>query len=282
MITDRRQPAITWGAVFAGTAIAVGIWGVLQLLGIGVGLVSIDPDDATSVIPAAIGTSAFSIIAPLVAMFVGGFVAARLANTTNRRVALTHGGVVWGLASIAGLVTTVFVASALGHGAARMDGGQREARIESRTDGRLVDARAALAPINARLREEGKPAVTTEQLVAAARMAHDKDGFEREKFIEKLDESTALDEADATRVVDQLGPRAPALVADAPATTPMEHDAMKAAVGAGKGLVALGIAMLLGGLTALAGALVALRERRTGVYAGHTTAQYPTAEPPVE
>ena len=95
-IIDRRQPAIRWGAVLAGTAVAVGLWGVFQLLGIATGLTALDPDDARSAKSAAIGIGAFSVLAPLVATFAGGFLAARLANTWDKRVAGTHGAVVWG------------------------------------------------------------------------------------------------------------------------------------------------------------------------------------------
>ena len=264
--------------MFAGTAIAAAVWGVLQLLGLGVGLVAIDPDDATSVMPAAVGTTAFSTLAPLIAMFVGGFVAARLANTNDKRIAVTHGLVTWGLASVAGLVTTVLVVSALGHGAARVETGPRAAaQNEVATDARIADAEDALVPINQRLRTEGKPQITTQQLLAAARNAHDDDSYDRDDFVEQLDELTALDKAEATRVVDQLGSRAAGLVTMAATPTPMEHDVMRGLEKAGKGLLALGLAMLISIATAVAGALIALRaDDRTRM-----TAPYPVQDPPV-
>ncbi len=269
-IIDRRQPTLRWSAIFAGTAIAVGVWGVLQLLGIGVGLVAIDPDDATSMVPAAIGATAFSTLAPLIAMFAGGWFAARLASTWDRSVAITHGLITWGLSSVLGITLTVLVASAVGHGAAQMD------RTDSVADSRYAEIEDALVPVN-RARAEA-PAVTSEQIVAAARAAHDDDGYDRERLIEKLDEVSALDKAQATRVVDSLGSRAPGIVAMAATPTPAEHDTMYAMEKAGKGLLALALAMMLSVVTAIAGALMAMRndERRRQV---HTTAPYPVTRP---
>lgn len=274
-IIDRRQPALRWSAIFAGTAIAVGVWGVLQILGIGAGLVAIDPDDATSVVPAAIGATAFSTLAPLIAMFAGGWFAARLANTWDRRVAGMHGLVTWGLTSVFGIVTTVLLASAVGHGASRMD--HREDAV---AHARFLDVDDAIAPINDRLRADGQPLLTSEQLVAAARAAHDDDGYDRDAFVREIDEVSALDKDGATRVVDQLGSRAPGIVAMAATPTPAEHDAMLAAEKAGKGLLALALAMLLSVVTAIAGAFIALRTDEPRRRAPHTTAPYPVTTPP--
>jgi hypothetical protein len=273
-IVDRRQSSIRWSAIIGGAAIALGVWGLLQLIGLGVGLVAIDPDDATSVRPAAIGATAFSTLAPLIAMFVGGWATARLASTWDRTIAGTHALIMWGLGSVAGLAMTILVASAIGHGAARMDDHAGRDVIDTR----VADATDALAPINERLRADGKAQVSGEEVLAAARAAHDHDGYDRDDFIAKVDKLTALDKADATRVVDQLGSRAPGLVAVAATPTPAEHDAMFAANRAGKGMLALGISMLLSVVTALAGALIAMREapRRREP---HTTAPYPVTPP---
>jgi hypothetical protein len=268
-IIDRRQPAIRWSAVLGGTAIAVGVWGVLQLLGIGTGLVAIDPDDATSVVPAAIGATAFSALAPLIAMFAGGWFAAVLASTYDRQVAIVHGLVTWGVTSVIGVVLTVLLASAVSSGA-RMD------HFDGVRDSRYAELDETLAPINRTL---GDTAITSEQLMAAARDAHDDDnGYERAAFIEEIDEVSSLDKAGATRVVDQLGSRAEGIVQMAATPTPDEHDRMFAMEKAGKGLLAFGVAMLLSVVTAIAGALVALRDRdeRRGP---HTTAPYPVAKP---
>lgn len=289
MITDRRQPAIRWSAVLAGTAVAAGLWGVLQLLGIGAGLTAIDPEDVGSA-SGAIGVGALSLLAPLLAMLVGGYVAAKLANTYDQKVAGAHGLVVWGLTALIGLGTTLWLAKSIAVGAAhaRAADVQQDARaMAPAPDATLVaEATDVLAPINQRLRLQGKPQISPEQLISAARSAAEDDGFDVDELIEELDDKTALSRDEAAEVANLLGPRAEGLVGRASAVTPAQHDALAAAERTGQGLLSLGVAILLSIGTAILGALLALgrfgkRDRdddatRRGPY---TTAPYPTTPP---
>jgi len=285
-VVDRRQPAIRWSAVLAGTAVAVGLWGVLQVLGIGAGLAALDPDDAASARGAMLGTGAWSVIAPLIAMFVGGFVAARLANTHDRRVAGAHSLVMWGLTATTGLVFTLWMVSHAAFGVAKHADHGKDAPHEMAHAGIVSDAhndaREALVPINNRLRLAGKPQISADQLVGATRMATDDGELDRDDLETSLAEKTALTRDEAKLVVSELGSRAEGLATRADRATPAEHDAIAAAESAGKGLLALGLAILLGIGTAILGALAALRSfrdsnRRDGEI--HTTAQYPVATP---
>jgi hypothetical protein len=112
-IVDRRQPAIRWSAIFAGTAVAVGVWILLQVFGMGAGLSAIDTDNAGSLRGVGIGTSVWSLLAPLVAMFIGGWIAGKLAATRDDRVGGLHGVVVWALTSVAGVMLAVSLISAI-------------------------------------------------------------------------------------------------------------------------------------------------------------------------
>jgi MFS family permease len=113
LISDRRQPVLRWSAVFAGVAVAVALWSVLQMLGMGIGLSSIDVDDAGSVRHVRIGNSVWSMLAPLIALAIGGVVAGRLASTVEQRVGATHGFIVGAFASVIGLILTVSIVSML-------------------------------------------------------------------------------------------------------------------------------------------------------------------------
>jgi MFS family permease len=113
LISDRRQPALRWSAVFAGVAVAVALWSVLQMLGMGVGLSALDIDDAGSFRHVRIGNSVWSMLAPLIALAVGGLVAGKLAATLEQRVGALHGFVVGALSSVIGLVLTVSIVSML-------------------------------------------------------------------------------------------------------------------------------------------------------------------------
>ena len=117
-IVDRRQPALRWTSVFAGAAVAVALWVVLQLIGMGAGLAAVDLDDSGSLRNVGMGTTVWSVIAPLVAMFVGGLVAGRLATTYDQKVGAAHGFVAWAIASLAGVIAVAWLVSSIAQGAA--------------------------------------------------------------------------------------------------------------------------------------------------------------------
>lgn len=318
-VVDRRQPAIRWSAVLAGAVVAVGLWGVLQVLGIGAGLAALDPDDATSAHGAALGTGAWSIIAPLIAMFVGGYVSAKLANTYDRRVAGAHAAVMWGVTAVAGLMFTLFMISHAALGTSRAGHhmgmehmgmehmgmehkGMEQMGMEGREGAQVgvindaqTEARDALVPINNRLRLAGKPQISPDQLIAAVRNSIDDGKVDREELQKAIAEQTALSKDESAVVATELGSRIDTIAARATRSSPAEHDVMNAAETAGKGLLAFGLAILVGIATAMLGAMLALRrfdrkddERggrvvRTDVREGetvHTTAPYPTTTTP--
>lgn len=116
-IVDRRQPALRWSAVIAGTTAAIALWMLLQLIGMGVGLATVELDDSGSLRSVGIGTTVWSIIAPLVAMFVGGFVAARLATTFDPKTGAAHGFITWAVTSLVGIVALAWLVASLVGGA---------------------------------------------------------------------------------------------------------------------------------------------------------------------
>jgi MFS family permease len=118
-IIDRRQPIMSWGAVFAGAIVSVALWVVLQMLGMGVGLAAIHVDDAGSLRDVGIGTTVWTLAAPFVAMFVGGSIAGRLSGSAHRTVGAMHGFVMWAVTSVVGLLATVAMVSLLAAGALR-------------------------------------------------------------------------------------------------------------------------------------------------------------------
>jgi len=112
-IVERRQPFARWSAIFAGTVVSVAFWVLFQVLGLGIGLASVDVDDAGTLVRASIGTSAWSLIAPVLALFLGGLVAGRLSGTFDRGSRAVHGMVVWALTLSLGIVTTLGIVSAI-------------------------------------------------------------------------------------------------------------------------------------------------------------------------
>lgn len=123
LISDRRQPMLKWSAVFAGATIAVALWVLLQMFGMGVGLATIDVGDHGNLRSIGIGTTVWTMIAPLIAMFVGGFIGGRLATTFDQKVGAMHGFIIGALSSLVGVVATVSVVSMLASGALQLSTG---------------------------------------------------------------------------------------------------------------------------------------------------------------
>lgn len=272
--------------MLAGAAVAVGLWGVLLMLGIGAGLSALDPDDVRSFHGAAKGTGVWSFIAPIIAMFVGGSLSGRLAQTWDRRSLGTHGLIVWGLTAVAGLLTSLWLVSAATvgaiHGAGRMQHPTPAYDQRNANAALMNDAEAALAPINNQLRAENKPSVTPDQLMAAVLASATDKGIDRDELVEQLDSSTALTKAEAADLVKQLGDHTTSLANRARRPAPAEHDALVEAKDTGKSLLGISIAMLLGLAAAIGGALLSQRRDRRGDRGEGQTQTVVTSPPIVE
>lgn len=96
--------SVGWSSIFAASVAAFGIWLILHLAGIGIGLTAIDPEDPSSLRSIGIGTGIWSLLAPLIALFIGGLIVGRLAPTWNQVNGAIHGVVVWAVTVIASLL----------------------------------------------------------------------------------------------------------------------------------------------------------------------------------
>lgn len=112
---------LRWSAVFAGGACSVGIWLLLELLGVGAGLYAHHAADSAGAMHAAsVATRVWSLVAQVIALFVGGLVAGKFAQTYERRLAGLHGLVMWALTSLVGMWATVWVITMITAGAQRV------------------------------------------------------------------------------------------------------------------------------------------------------------------
>ena len=66
--------SFAFGFELSGFAIAVGGWLLLQMIGMGIGLARVDVDPAGELRGVGIGTSVWTLVAPIIAMFAGGHV----------------------------------------------------------------------------------------------------------------------------------------------------------------------------------------------------------------
>ena len=88
---------ISWGAIFAGAVIALAIGLMLNMLGVAVGASLVDTAARNG--PAAssigLGAAAWMLVSNLIALFVGGYAAARLSGTADGTDGTLHGVAVW-------------------------------------------------------------------------------------------------------------------------------------------------------------------------------------------
>jgi hypothetical protein len=143
---------ISWPAVLAGALVAIAVGAMLNLLGVALGAASINPYDLSTGEAKAFsaGAGAWIAIANALALFVGGFVASRVAKYTDHHKGYLHGLAVWALAFIIAL----FLAgsTAVGGVNSMIDGlsnnGREEVNIldERPLAGELPDRAAAIPP----------------------------------------------------------------------------------------------------------------------------------------
>ncbi|NVB85169.1 MAG: hypothetical protein HOV81_42780 [Kofleriaceae bacterium] len=119
IIPDRRQPTFRWSAVFAGATVAITCWVLLQMIGMGIGLATVEVDSAGSLRTVGIGTTVWAAVAPIIALFIGGYIAGRLAATYDQKVGAMHGLVVGALGSLVGLIVMVSIVTTVASAAMR-------------------------------------------------------------------------------------------------------------------------------------------------------------------
>lgn len=115
---------VSWGSIFLGVVVALGIMLLLSLLGIALGFTVIDPSqeaDPLAGIP--IGTAIYFTIAHIIALAAGGYTAARLASSTWSSASVLHGVGVWALVALLTLVATTTTIGAVLSGTASLVSG---------------------------------------------------------------------------------------------------------------------------------------------------------------
>jgi len=112
-IRPRAARRISWGAVFAGVVMVLAVQFLLCMLGIGIGLSTVDPAQGGGTPSASslgIGAGRWWGISYLIALAIGGYVAGRLANLAGFN-GMLHGLLTWGFAL---LVTVYLLSTAVG------------------------------------------------------------------------------------------------------------------------------------------------------------------------
>jgi len=114
---------LSWRAIIAGTVAGMAIHILLTMLGLGLGIASLNPlTDADPGTKLGIGAGVAWCVSALIALFSGGWVAGRFSPSGYNLSGTLHGFLVWSVATVAMLLITTSTAGALIGGAARIVG----------------------------------------------------------------------------------------------------------------------------------------------------------------
>jgi hypothetical protein len=271
---------LSWAGLIGGIVVAVGVWVLLTVLGLAVGLSSFDP---SGTMPSAktlgIGTGIWSIAVSMIALFVGGLVGARTSGILDRPTGALHGAVLWSLATIlsialiGGVVRNVVRGAVSSAGMAVESGAQGGAMSQ----GVGIDATELIGPLNQRLRAEGKPTMTPAQLQAILQSAtgaamHD-GRLDKEAFITSVTENTSLSRSDASDLADRVEAQLQAQAQE------MKTGAAKVADAVGKAMWWVFLGMILGLASAILGATLGVSRRQRLAAGGVERPALPAAPP---
>ncbi len=264
------RPRVSWGAVFAGAVSAVGLWMLLYAFGLAIGASTLDVRDAGSAKATGIFTGVWGAVAPLIALFVGGVVAGRGAGIARRSDGALHGFVTWGLATIAGawLLASLVGAigggiASLGHEAAQAAGaaGANSSQIGQVMRSAGIDANDLVRPLNERLRAQGRPTVSPDQIEAAARDTLQRSvragRIDHVLIVQSVADNTSLSRTNADQLADQLEARLQS------ARSQMASQLQSATNTASKALWGAFVALALGLIAAVIGGIVGAPRPRT-------------------
>lgn len=106
---------ISWGAIIAGAILALVLQVMFGLLGLGIGLATVDPETAGGPSARALtsGAGIYAALTILIATFAGGYTAARMAGSYARRDAVLHGIIAWAVATLVAVYLVASGASAV-------------------------------------------------------------------------------------------------------------------------------------------------------------------------
>jgi hypothetical protein len=276
-------PRVSWGAVFAGGVVAVAVGAMLNILGLAIGATTIDPatpGDSPSAGALGLAGGIWLLVANLIGLAVGGYVAARLSGTSDDTDGVLHGLSVWAVGfllsavllgnALAGVANTTFQgASAMIGGAAQGVGQAVQAAAPAVADN--VNPQALVERLQSSLQTGGDPsAMTSDQRKAEmTRIVGDRvaSGSFQGNARDRL---TQLVAAEYGIPADQAGQRIGQLESEAQRiATETEARARQAAETASNAAATsaywLFAAMLLGAVAAVLGARTGTR-RTVGAY----------------
>jgi hypothetical protein len=244
---------VSWGAIFAGVVVGLVVHVLLTMLGVGIGLATLDPGTADN--PAAstfsMAAGIWYIVSGIVAAFAGGYIAARMSGKTVPTTGALHGLTAWAFTT---LLVLYMLSTAVGtmvggafSGVANAIGGVSQTVAE--TAAPVIERANPLEAIEAQVSSTGTdPEALTNRAVAAIRdlvMGNEAGAADaRATAAQALAEARGIPLDQATQQVEQIEQQYTETVAQAEQMATETADAAASAVSTGA-LVAF-FALVLG------------------------------------
>jgi hypothetical protein len=110
---------VAWGAVFAGAAIALVMQIILNMIGLGVGLSTLDvaQGDTPSISSMSVSAGAWFVVSGILAAGLGGYIAGRLSGKASSSTTAYHGLISWAVSTLAVIYLLSAAASGMVGGA---------------------------------------------------------------------------------------------------------------------------------------------------------------------
>lgn len=104
---------VSWGSIFAGTAVALVLLCALNLLGVGIGLATLNPasGDSPDASTLSIAAAIWYVVTAVISVVAGGWIAGRLSGKPRRSTGALHGLTSWAVTT---LVVVYFLTTAIG------------------------------------------------------------------------------------------------------------------------------------------------------------------------
>lgn len=167
-LETENRPTISWGAILAGAFIVFTVNAALIALGGGIGFSAFDPEQGESLGRVTMISGAiYWLIAGLVSLFVGGYVASRMSGFRDRGVAGLHGLCSWAVASAVTLgLAATGVGNVIGAAAGMVGSGVKGAAQAGvgAASGMNLDLESIRKEVRQALTESGKPELRPENL----------------------------------------------------------------------------------------------------------------------
>ena len=197
---------ISWGAVFAGATIALVVQLILNMVGVGIGLSTIDvvAGNTPSGQSLSIGAGIWWVISGIVAAAIGGYIAGRLSGKPSESTTAYHGLISWAISTLvivyllsstaSGLIggTLSTASSAIG-GAGKAIGGSVQTAVQTAAPA-LTTVSDPMATIESKVRSASggqDPAALRDAAATAVRAALSGDPAEQAAATDKAADALA-------------------------------------------------------------------------------------------